>query len=87
MPYHQAAIRDLEMPVAGHTGAGLMTLSEGARVFTRYGYADLLRDDRRYTVRPSRLLGHAAHAAVGRRRLAPRPIRARSDSADRRAPI
>ena len=51
MPYHQAAIRDLEMPVAGHTGAGLMTLSEGARVFTRYGYADLLRDDRKYTVR------------------------------------
>ena len=28
-----------------------MTLSEGARSFTRYGYADLLRDDRRYTVR------------------------------------
>jgi len=51
MPYHQAAIRELEMPVAGHTGAGLMTLSEGARVFTRYGYADLLREDRRYTVR------------------------------------
>jgi hypothetical protein len=51
MPYHQAAIRELEMPVAGHTGSGLMALSEGARVFTRYGYADLLRDDRRYTVR------------------------------------
>lgn len=51
MPYHQTAIRDLEMPVAGRTGRGLMTLSEGARVFTRYGYADLLRDDRKYTVR------------------------------------
>jgi len=51
MPYHQAAIRELEMPVEGHTGAGLMTLSEGSRVFTRYGYADLLREDRRYTVR------------------------------------
>jgi hypothetical protein len=51
LPYHQAAIRDLEMPVAGRTGAGLMTLSEGARVFTRYGYADLLREDRKYTVR------------------------------------
>jgi hypothetical protein len=51
MPYHQAAIRDLEMPVAGHTGAGLMTLSEGSLVYTRYGYADLLRDDRKYTVR------------------------------------
>lgn len=51
MPYHQAAIRDLELPVPGHSGAGLMTLSEGARVATRYGYADLLREDRKYTVR------------------------------------
>jgi hypothetical protein len=51
MPYHQAAIRKMEMPVAGHTGAGLMTISEGARVFTRYGYADFLREDRKYTVR------------------------------------
>jgi hypothetical protein len=51
MPYHQAAIRDLEMPVAGHSGAGLMTLSEGARIATRYGYADLMRDDRQYTIR------------------------------------
>jgi hypothetical protein len=51
MPYHQAAIRDLEMPVAGQVGRGLMTLSEGSRSFTRYGYADLLRDDRKYTVR------------------------------------
>ena len=51
MPYHQAAIRDLELPVPGHTGAGLMTLSEGSRVSTRYGYADLLREDRKYTVR------------------------------------
>jgi hypothetical protein len=52
MPYHQAAIREREMPVPGKTGQGLMTLSEGARVFTRYGYADFLRDDRAYTVRP-----------------------------------
>jgi hypothetical protein len=51
MPYHQASNRELEMPVPGHTGAGLMTLSEGSRVATRYGYADLLRDDRQYTVR------------------------------------
>jgi hypothetical protein len=51
MPYHQAAIRDLEMPVAGHSGQGLMTLSEGSRIATRYGYADLLRDDRKYTIR------------------------------------
>jgi len=37
--------------VAGRSGAGLMTLSEGARIATRYGYADLLRDDRQYTIR------------------------------------
>ena len=28
-----------------------MTLSAGSRSFTRYGYADLLREDRQYTVR------------------------------------
>jgi hypothetical protein len=75
LPYHQAAIRELEMPVPGKSGAGLMTLSEGARVFTRYGYADFLREDRRYTVRPrvfsgtQRLLawGDPAFAAAGAR--------------------
>ena len=51
MPYHQASIREKEMPVSGHVGAGLMSLSEGARVFTRYGYADLLKEDRAYSVR------------------------------------
>jgi len=51
MPYHQAAIRGLEMPVAGRTGNGLMTLSEGTLSFTRYGYADFLDETRKYTVR------------------------------------
>ncbi len=51
LPYHQASIRDYERPKGGQVGKGLMTLSEGARSFTRYGYADLLRDDRKYTVR------------------------------------
>ena len=51
LAYHQAAIREFEMPAQGQVGKGLMTLSEGARSFTRYGYADLLREDRRYTVR------------------------------------
>ncbi|MDR3702831.1 MAG: hypothetical protein P4L56_24510 [Candidatus Sulfopaludibacter sp.] len=49
MPYHQADIRDQEMP-KGRTATGLMALSSGARSFTRYGYADLLRDDRKYGV-------------------------------------
>lgn len=51
MPYHQAAIREMEMPVPGRVGKGLMTLSEGSRIFTRYGYADLLRKDRKYSIR------------------------------------
>ncbi len=51
MPYHQAAIRELEMPVAGRSGTGLMTLSEGSRIATRYGYADLMREDREYSIR------------------------------------
>ena len=51
LPYHQTTIRELEMPVEGKTGRGLMTLSEGSLSYTRYGYGDLLRDDRKYTVR------------------------------------
>src|SRR5579884_4254872 len=48
MPYHQADIREQEIPHGNATG--LMALSTGSRSFTRYGYADLLRDDRRYEV-------------------------------------
>jgi cyclophilin family peptidyl-prolyl cis-trans isomerase len=50
MPYHQADIRDQEIPREGHNPGGLMALSTGSRSFTRYGYADLLREDRRYGV-------------------------------------
>ncbi len=49
MPYHQADIRDQEVP-HGKTATGLMALSTGSRSFTRYGVADLLREDRRYDV-------------------------------------
>ncbi len=48
MPYHQAAIREQEMPHGERTG--LMALSTGTRSFTRYSFADLLREDRRYSV-------------------------------------
>ena len=51
LPYHQAEIREQERPLPGHVGTGLMALSTGSRSFTRYGYADLLREDRKYTVR------------------------------------
>ncbi len=48
MPYHQAAIREQEMPHGERTG--LMALSTGTRSFTRYSFADLMREDRRYSV-------------------------------------
>jgi hypothetical protein len=50
LPYHQADIRPLEIPPARPDSKGLMALSTGSRSFTRYGYADLLRNDRRYSV-------------------------------------
>ncbi len=48
MPYHQASIREQEMPHGARTG--LMALSTGTRSFTRYSFADLMREDRRYSV-------------------------------------
>ncbi len=50
MPYHQADIRDPEIPKAEHRDSGLMALSTGSRSFTRYGYADLMREDRRFEI-------------------------------------
>ncbi len=50
MPYHQADIRDQEVPKADHRDRGLMALSAGSRSFTRYGYADLMREDRRFEI-------------------------------------
>ena len=50
MPYHQADIRNQEMPKPGHVDSGLMALSAGSRSFTRYGYADLMREDRRFDI-------------------------------------
>ena len=50
MPYHQADIRDQEIPKAGHLDSGLMALSTGSRSFTRYGYADLMREGRPFDI-------------------------------------
>ena len=48
LPYHQADIRAQEWP---RTDApGLMKFSAGSRNFLRYGYGDLLREDRKYGV-------------------------------------
>ncbi len=50
MPYHQADIREIEQPRAGRTATGLMKLSSGSRSFLRYGYGDLLRENRPWGV-------------------------------------
>lgn len=44
LPYHQTAIRELER----HTRSGEHRLANPDRRFTRYGYADLLTEDRAY---------------------------------------
>lgn len=50
MPYQQTAIRELEMPHEHPSADAFAALSTGSRSFTRYGYADFLRDDRRFGV-------------------------------------
>ena len=50
MPYHQAEIREQERPRLGKEATGLMKLSAGSRSFLRYGYGDLLREDRKWGV-------------------------------------
>ena len=49
MPYHQADIRRIEKPKA-ENATGLMALSSGTRSFLRYGYGDLLPEDRKWKV-------------------------------------
>jgi hypothetical protein len=50
LPYMQAAIRPLEMPPRERSDAGFFSKSSGSRRFLRYGYGDLLTEDRRYGV-------------------------------------
>lgn len=56
MPYHQADIRALEIPKENINNLNLSTntvttsLSSGSRSFMRYGYGDLLREDKKYDV-------------------------------------
>ena len=50
LPYHQADIREQERPRVGKEATGLMKLSAGSRSFLRYGYGDLLREDRKWGV-------------------------------------
>ena len=50
MPYQQAEIREQERPKPGKNGSALMKYSSGSRSFLRYGYGDLLREDRKWGV-------------------------------------
>lgn len=55
LPYHQAAIRELERtpredPSSKSEWHRYMATSEGSRAFTRYGYGELLREDRAFDV-------------------------------------
>jgi len=51
MTYHQADIRKMEQPKPGNENkTGLMKLSSGTRSFLRYGFGDLLREDRQWTI-------------------------------------
>ncbi|MDF2958658.1 MAG: hypothetical protein K0S39_393 [Paenibacillus sp.] len=47
LPYHQAAIRQRELPVATTERAELMGVTNTYRRFTRYGYADYLNENRK----------------------------------------
>jgi hypothetical protein len=50
LPYLQGAIRPQDMPPADARDTGFFARSTGSRRFTRYGYADLLIENRRYGV-------------------------------------
>jgi hypothetical protein len=46
--YNQADIRELEIPEPGRMETGVFSVSNGARRFTRYGYADFFQQGSRY---------------------------------------
>jgi hypothetical protein len=48
--YNQADIRQLEIPRTDHVETGVFSVSGGARLFTRYGYADFLQQGSKYQV-------------------------------------
>jgi hypothetical protein len=50
LPYMQGAIRPQEMPPTDARDTGFFSRSTGSRRFTRYGYADLLTENRHYGV-------------------------------------
>ncbi len=49
LPYMQGAIRPQELP-RNNRDTGFFSRSSGSRSFLRYGYGDLLAEDRRYEI-------------------------------------
>ena len=64
--YHQADIRELEIPTPGRMEQGVFAVSNGERRFTRYGYADLVSGRPRLRHSLSAVAGHAEASAVRR---------------------
>jgi hypothetical protein len=50
LAYHQADIRELEIPRADRMEEGVFSVSNGERRFTRYGYADLYQEGRGFDI-------------------------------------
>src|SRR5882724_7918965 len=50
VPYAQTAIRPLELPKPERNDQGFFAQSNGSRSFLRYGYGDLLAEDRKIQV-------------------------------------
>jgi hypothetical protein len=50
LPYAQTAIRPLELPKPDRADQGFFAQSSGSRSFLRYGYGDLLAEDRKHHV-------------------------------------
>lgn len=48
--YHQADIRELEIPTPERMEQGVFNVSNGERRFTRYGYADLYQEGRGFDI-------------------------------------
>jgi len=50
LAYHQADIRELEIPTPARMEQGVFNVSNGERRFTRYGYADLYQEGRGFDI-------------------------------------
>ena len=81
MPYHQADIRELERPKAGKASERADEAQRRLAQFLRYGYGDLLREDRKWSVMHRIWPGTQRLLLVGRSAQPRPPTRAPSASA------